>query len=141
MILLRTCAFLLLTTSLFAADLAEDAAAILQQNCTPCHGADKQMGNLDLRTVASALEGGERGLAIQPGKSDESRLYRFIAGIEKPYMPPGKRLQKEDVETIRKWIDEGAKPPASEKSEAKPKTKPSVINTKMEERIITPEDR
>ena len=45
MIPFRTCAFLLLTTSLFAADLVEDAAAILQQNCTPCHGADKQRGD------------------------------------------------------------------------------------------------
>jgi hypothetical protein len=97
------------------------------------------MGNLDLRTLESALEGGERGLAVQPGKSDESRLYRFIAGVEKPYMPPGKRLPAEDIEAVRKWIDAGAKVPASERSEAKPK--PSAINAKMEERTITSDDR
>src|SRR5215208_4308174 len=114
-----------LSFPIFAADLAEDAAAILQNNCTACHGKDKQMGNLDLRTVESTLEGGERGLAIQPGKSDESRLYRFIAGIEKPYMPPGRKLKPEEVETIKKWIDAGAMAPASEKPEAKAEPKPA----------------
>src|ERR1700716_3880542 len=101
MLSLRTSALIapfVLACRLFAADYAEEAASILQQNCTACHGADKQMGNLDLRTLESALEGGERGLAIQPGKAEDSRLYRFIAGIEKPYMPPGKRLPAEDIE-------------------------------------------
>ncbi len=133
-------ALLVFTVHLAASDLADDAAVILQQNCTGCHGADKQMGNLDLRTLESALEGGERGLAVDPGNAAESRLYKFIAGIEKPYMPPGKRLPAEDVEIIRKWIDDGAKVNHSEKSDAKPKPA-SAINAKMEERVITEADR
>ncbi len=131
----------LFAVQLFASDLADDAALVLQHNCTGCHGADKQMGNLDLRSLESALEGGERGLAVEPGKSADSRLYKFIAGIEKPLMPPGKRLPAEDIEIIRKWIDDGAKVNSKEKSEAKPQEKAPVINTKMEERTITPEDR
>lgn len=131
----------LLAAQLSASDLADDAALVLQQNCTGCHGADKQMGNLDLRTLESALEGGERGLAVEPGKSAESRLYKFVAGLEKPYMPPGKRLPAEDIETIRKWIDAGAKVNSKENAQAAPKEKAPVINTKLESRTITPQDR
>ncbi|MEO8125566.1 MAG: DUF1549 domain-containing protein, partial [Bryobacteraceae bacterium] len=138
---MRLLAALFLALPLLASDLAQDAELVLKQNCTGCHGADKQMGNLDLRTLESALEGGERGLAVQPGKSAESRLYKFIAGIEKPYMPPGKRLPAEDIETIRKWIDEGAKVDSKQKSEARPAEQAHLINAKMEERTITPQDR
>src|SRR5215212_1157689 len=96
------------------------------------------MGNLDLRTIDSALEGGTRGLAIEPGKSQESRLYRFIAGLEKPSMPPGKRLKDEEIAVIKQWIDEGAKGGSQASTKPKP---PSAIQMKMEERAITDEER
>src|SRR5438445_8377184 len=96
------------TPQVFAADVAEKAAAILKQNCTGCHGAAMKMSKLDLRSREAMLAGGERGPAVEPGKSGTSRLYRFVSGAEKPTMPPGKALAPDEVETLRQWIDAGA---------------------------------
>ena len=47
------------------------------QRCTQCHGGDVQMGNLDLRTRASILQGGNSGAAITPGHADDSLLIKL----------------------------------------------------------------
>jgi hypothetical protein len=55
------------------------------------------------------LAGGKRGAAIVPGKASESLLYRAISHQGGLSMPPGnKALSREQVETIRNWIDAGA---------------------------------
>src|SRR5215475_12756215 len=71
--------------------LARLAIAILQARCVVCHGQDKKSG-LDLRTREGLLKGGSRGAGIKPGDADESLLYRFVAGEEKPRMPMGEEL-------------------------------------------------
>ena len=71
-----------------------DIRSIFENSCWKCHGATVQLSRLDLRTREAALKGGARGGAIVPGKAEESRLYRFVAGLEKPAMPlEGKRVQ------------------------------------------------
>src|SRR5215813_6619439 len=60
---------------------------ILQENCLTCHGEALQLSKLDLRTRESALKGGDRGPAIVAGSSEQSRMYRRIAGLEEPSMP------------------------------------------------------
>ena len=47
------------------------------------------------------------------GKSDESRLVRFVAGVdEQRVMPPeGQRLTQDQIGVLRAWIDQGAKWP------------------------------
>src|SRR5580698_10520862 len=57
------------------------------QRCTQCHGGDVQMGNLDLRTRASILQGGNSGAAITPGHADDSSLVKRVIGTVKPQMP------------------------------------------------------
>ena len=64
-----------------------DALAILRRKCAQCHGEAVQMAGLDLRTRESLLKGGEQGAAIVPGDAEASRLYRRVAGLEKPVMP------------------------------------------------------
>ena len=59
-----------------------DIQPILQANCWTCHGDAVQLSKLDLRTRDGALKGGDRGAAIVPGRSDDSRLYRVVAGLE-----------------------------------------------------------
>ncbi len=100
-------------------DFARQIQPILAKSCLACHGAEKDEGGLRLHRKAEALAGGDRGAAIVPGKSDESRLIAFVTGKndEKLVMPPaGKfmRLTTAQVDLLRKWIDQGAKWPDGE---------------------------
>jgi hypothetical protein len=61
-----------------------------------------------LRTREGALKGGDSGAAIVPGKADQSRLYRRIAGLEQPSMPLDGTLTAQQVALIKAWIDQGA---------------------------------
>ncbi|MFN0109860.1 MAG: DUF1553 domain-containing protein [Blastocatellia bacterium] len=90
-----------------AQSLSQQAYSILQQNCFGCHGAARA-SELDLRTADGVLTGGENGKVIVPGDAQASRLFQFITHQEKPTMPPGKKLSDADIETLRKWIAEGA---------------------------------
>ena len=87
--------------------LAQQAVAILQTRCVVCHGKDKESG-LDARTREGLLKGGGRGPAIKPGDADESPLYRFVAGEEKPRMPMGEELSEYQIGLLKQWIDKGA---------------------------------
>src|SRR5881398_606593 len=62
----------------------KDIQPIMEKSCWTCHGATMQLSKLDLRTREGALKGGEHGPSIVPGKADESKLYRLVAGLEKP---------------------------------------------------------
>jgi mono/diheme cytochrome c family protein len=128
---------LLCSAAASAQTTADQAADILRKNCAACHGAAMQMSQLDLRTRESILKGGEHGPAVSPGDAEKSRLYRFVAGIEKPTMPPGKPLPPEQVATLRRWIEEGASFPAA----ATPHDDAQSALAKIEERPITEAER
>ncbi|MFN0166512.1 MAG: PSD1 and planctomycete cytochrome C domain-containing protein [Bryobacteraceae bacterium] len=81
---------------------------VLARSCWNCHGGAAQLSGLDLRTRETALTGGTRGAAILPGKPEDSRLYRLIAGLEKPGMPMDGKLPAAEVNLFRQWIAEGA---------------------------------
>jgi hypothetical protein len=84
------------------------AQAILEHNCFGCHGKARVSG-LDLRQRETLLKGGKRGPAVIPGKAQESLLYRAVIQDGELKMPPsGAPLAKADLETLRKWIEEGA---------------------------------
>ncbi len=87
--------------------IARQAVAILRTRCVVCHGKDRESG-LDLRTREGLLKGGSRGAAIKPGDADESLLYRFVAGEEKPRMPMGEELSEYQIGLLKQWIDKGA---------------------------------
>ena len=82
---------------------------IFERSCWNCHGEASQLSGLDLRSRETAVEGGTRGAALVPGRADESRLYRVVAGLDDPPMPMGgDRLSDAEVSAIRAWIDGGA---------------------------------
>jgi mono/diheme cytochrome c family protein len=91
-------------------DYAKDVQPILAKNCYSCHGEKKQQSGFRLDRKADAFKGGELGKAIVPGKSAESPLVRYVAGIDPDVkMPPkGDRLTAEQVGVLRAWIDQGA---------------------------------
>lgn len=110
---------------------------IFENSCWKCHGAAMQLGRLDLRTRESALKGGERGPAIVPGNSSDSRMLRLIAGLEKPAMPmDGTKLTPEQISAIKDWIDQGAPWDAIETT-----GRPDAIAATIEDVPIPPEAR
>jgi len=82
---------------------------ILENSCWTGHSRATRASKLDLSTRESALVGGERGPAIVPGRADDSRLYRLVAGLEQPSMPfDGSTLTSAQIASIKAWINEGA---------------------------------
>ena len=58
---------LLVFTLGMAGPLFSQIHPVIINNCTKCHGGVKQKGGLDLRTIESALEGGETDTSLIPG--------------------------------------------------------------------------
>ena len=91
------------------ADFTHAIRPIMERSCWNCHGEAVQLSSLDLRTRESALQGGDRGPAIVPGRAEDSRFYRVVAGLEEPSMPmEGDGLTAGEIAAVRAWIDGGA---------------------------------
>ena len=103
---LRHLALLTFTTILTAAEppvsFEKEIQPIFESSCLKCHGAKIQLSQLDLRTREAAQR------VLTPGKAEQSRLYRLISGAEKPAMPMDGKLTAGQIETIKRWIDQGA---------------------------------
>ena len=90
-------------------DFNRDIAPIFAANCAQCHGAKKASAQLRLDAKAAAMKGGVSGAAIIPGNSKDSRLMHRLLGLnEEARMPMGGQLKPEQIELIKRWIDEGA---------------------------------
>jgi hypothetical protein len=98
---------------------------ILRDKCIGCHSQDKARGGLMVHSFASLMTGGASGEVVKPGDPDGSRLYLLVSHKEEPHMPPkSPMLPNENLETIRRWIAEGALENAG--SKAKVVNKPKV---------------
>ncbi|MDP6468819.1 MAG: PSD1 and planctomycete cytochrome C domain-containing protein [Pirellulaceae bacterium] len=92
-----------------------DIRRILSDNCLTCHGPDAKQREggfrLDQRdSVLAEAESGER--PIVPGDVSASELYlRMVSEDDDERMPPpdsNKTVTPEEVELIRRWIEQGA---------------------------------
>ena len=82
---------------------------IMERSCWNCHGEAARLSDLDLSTREGALAGGTKGPAIVPGRAEDSRLFRMVAGLDQPFMPmSGDLLTDAELAAVRTWIDEGA---------------------------------
>lgn len=93
-----------------------DVYPILKSHCFECHlkgGQGFKASGLNMETYATLMKGTKFGPVIKPNDSLSSTLVILIEGRADPSikMPHGKRepLTKEQIGTIRKWIDQGAK--------------------------------
>lgn len=126
-LLARTlCAALALSAALGVRAHAAEADALephhvqylLLLRCAACHGAQRQEGGLDVRSVESLLRGGKSGPAIVPGDPENSLLIRRIRAGE---MPPLRQLvtvsikpiEELETERLAQWIAAGAPAPAA----------------------------
>jgi hypothetical protein len=88
-----------------------DVRPILADACYTCHGPDARARKAELRL--DTQEGLADETIIIPGKSSQSGLFKRIVSAEPgEVMPPpraDKKLTQQQIETIRRWIDQGAK--------------------------------
>jgi len=117
LLMVFTFAFALVPTALAAEeaiDFDRDVRPILSNHCFQCHGPDegnrKAKLRLDVRESAFAARDGEA--TIVAGKPMESLAYqRIISSDPDEIMPPvkaNKKLSKAQIQTLKKWIDQGA---------------------------------
>ena len=84
---------------------------IFADQCYSCHGEEKQKGDLRMDVIPFEHDPDSTDLIIA-GKPDESYLYELMAtdDMDEIMPPEGKgEVTKEQLELVRKWIEEGAK--------------------------------
>lgn len=115
-----------------AVSFKKDVQPILKESCLKCHSLDpakpkkKAAGKFRLDDKDAAMKGGEHGKDIIPGDAKGSLLYKLLSGpVASPdpddedhdieAMPKAKKGEKwkplpnDQIATIQKWIDQGAK--------------------------------
>ncbi|MFN0076402.1 MAG: DUF1553 domain-containing protein [Prosthecobacter sp.] len=104
------CLLIACSTPAFAVDFVREVRPIFEKHCYECHSAKKQKNDYRLDIKAIALTGGEdHAPNIIAGKSADSPLFRFVSGAdEKIAMPPKSKLSSAEIDTLKRWIDEGA---------------------------------
>ncbi|MFN0078636.1 MAG: c-type cytochrome domain-containing protein [Prosthecobacter sp.] len=102
----------LITVSAAAApvDFVRDVRPIFEQHCYECHGEKKQKSGLRLDIKSLAIKGGDKHAPdIVAGKPTDSPLIHFITtDDEDEHMPPKGKLSSAEIETLTRWINEGA---------------------------------
>ena len=96
-----------------AGEVAARAFEILRANCFQCHSKGLRMAGLDLTGRDAALKGGQRGAALVPGDPASSRIIQAVLRKGALAMPPAKPLAQDEIETLRRWVSDGAGWPAS----------------------------
>lgn len=101
-----------------AADVSfnRDIRPILSDRCFACHGPDpgnrKTVVRFDREESVRQQPLASGGLAIVPGKPEQSELYRRLTASGARRMPPAyaghAKLADRDIELIREWIATGA---------------------------------
>jgi hypothetical protein len=95
-------------------DFRRDIRPLLSDKCFFCHGPDERQRQAGLRLDTRDGLFGERksGRPVAAGSATSSLLWQRITHADPDQrMPPadsGKSLTREQVELVRRWIDEGA---------------------------------
>ena len=90
---------------------ARDVWPIFQAKCVTCHGPEDQFNDLRLDSKERILRGGKNGKVVVPGDPDSSPMYVRVSlpSDDLDIMPAeGDPLTAAQVETLRRWIAEGA---------------------------------
>jgi mono/diheme cytochrome c family protein len=107
---------------------------ILVARCFECHADQKEKGHLRLDSRQGALQGGETGPAIVPGRPGDSLLVKAISHADKDLrMPPKAKLSDDEIATLTHWIKLGAPWPGGETT-AGTKVRPRAANISDDDR-------
>ena len=92
-------------------DFDLDVRPILSRTCFECHGPDAEARRAEVRVDTEDGLLGDFGVVV-PGDPDASLLFeRITHGSPKRVMPPPEarhQLSPDEIETIRRWIEQGA---------------------------------
>lgn len=77
---------------------------LLDRHCVKCHGPLEQKGGLALDTPDAIARGGDDGAVIEPGKPEQSPLFKALAANADPHMPPKKQLEPAEIKIVGDWI-------------------------------------
>ena len=103
---------------------SDDIQPILAEACISCHdhaAEGEAVSGLGLTSYDDLMQGTQYGQVVVPGSAMSSALYLTVAQKTAPeiHMPPhhedkwaegeGVPLMEKQIETIRLWIDQGAK--------------------------------
>lgn len=104
-------------------DFVSQIKPILEARCINCHHQGAIFGDLILENRAMAMKSRQKGPIITPGEPLKSQLYIVLTlpDPDKKAMPPtGHRIPNDDVELVKRWIEEGAKWPDGAEGTIKP---------------------
>ncbi|HSI11455.1 MAG TPA: DUF1549 domain-containing protein, partial [Chthoniobacter sp.] len=97
-----------------AADLTTpEAMRLLKGNCFSCHNDQKKKGGLAMTSREALIKGGDNGTALDLKAPEKSALLEALAADADPHMPPKKQLAAAQIDTLKRWLQEGAKWDAS----------------------------
>ncbi len=85
-----------------------DIRPLLIQRCVKCHGPKKAESGLRLDTRATAIQGGDSGPGIVPGRADASLIIKAVRHEDDLEMPPNGKLKNREVGALERWIQAGA---------------------------------
>jgi hypothetical protein len=96
-------------------DFLRDVEPIFRERCLDCHGSEMQAGSLRLDRREFALQGGHTGTPLlTPDPSTNGILQRVTSDDATIRMPKGMPpLSSAEIDTLRKWIEQGAEWPES----------------------------
>jgi mono/diheme cytochrome c family protein len=98
-----------------AVSYSKDVQPILAKNCSECHAAGQKglvASGLDTTSYQNLMKGGKFGPLVKPGDALTSALNMLVEGRVHAsiQMPHGReKLPAKDVETLKAWVNEGAK--------------------------------
>ncbi|MFN8349085.1 MAG: PSD1 and planctomycete cytochrome C domain-containing protein [Spirosomataceae bacterium] len=94
-------------------DFNEEVKPILNKHCMACHGGVKKAGGVSFLFEEEMYQPAKSGkVPVVAGDADESEMIRRILlpqGHEDKMPKEGPPLKEEEIEVLRKWIDQGAK--------------------------------
>ena len=94
---------------------SRDVQPILAKNCSECHapgGKGFEASGLDTTSYQALMKGGKFGPLVKPGDALTSALNILVEGRAHSSirMPHGReKLPDKDIETLKVWVNEGAK--------------------------------
>lgn len=94
-------------------DYATQVQPVLNKYCVGCHNPDDLEGGISLASFSGLSDGLEDGPAVLAGQAKASVLFRVMAGLAEPKMPPDDLdgPTPAEIELVGNWIDAGAKAP------------------------------
>jgi len=84
---------------------------IFNAKCVSCHGKEVQRGGLNMSHSDSLQLGGDGGLVVIAGNTEESELFKRVTLSQDniKFMPPTRRvLTYDEIKILEWWINQGA---------------------------------